>query len=215
MMPDTEYVTVSELAKVLGLSERQAARWVARVSDTDRLTSDIGPTRVRLASVMQLRQKPNGERFPPEKTSDTSFITSDASPKMTDTRQTHVSHEADTTSDAVGDLLRELEKERSRSAVLEAEKKGLEARLTDTQEDRDAWKAEAGTYSERLGEALRALQQAQDEARAARLLPSGRSAALIASQETAGGDSTGASAPGGASAPSPRPKRWWPFSRGN
>ena len=214
-MPDTEYVTTSELAKVLGLSERQAARWVSRVSDTDRLTSDIGPTRVRLASVMQIRQKSAGERPPSTKTSDMSVIASDTPPEVTDTRQTRVSHETDTTSDTLEDLLLRLEQERSRSAVLEAEKKGLEARLTDTQAERDAWKEQAGKDGERLTLALEALRQEQEQARAARLLPSGRGPGLIASQDAQNGDSTGATPTRAADAPPASSKRpWWRFGKG-
>jgi len=90
---------------------------------------------------------------------------------------------------------------REKLAAITAERDGLKERLTDTQAERDAWKEQAGTYSERLGEALRALQQAQDEARAARLMPAGRGPGLIASQDAQNGDSTGATAQSGASAP--------------
>lgn len=104
---------------------------------------------------------------------------------------------------------------REKLAALTAERDGLKERLTDTQAERDAWKGQAGSYGERLTLALEALRQAQDETRAARLVPAGRGPGLIASQETTGGDS-GATTPQKAAdaPPAPRKAPWWRFGKG-
>lgn len=185
---DQGFVTVPELARALSISERQAARWALRVSDIDRRVSDTRQTRVRLASVIELRSKaigkPSASQIPTDTTSDMSDVNhqmSDTERQMTDMRQTRVRHDdrhvSDITTPTAADILSELELEKRRSAVLEAEKEGLMARLADasqhlseTVSDRDAWREQAGRLDTRLAEALGALQQAQDEARAARLI---------------------------------------------
>jgi hypothetical protein len=181
---DQGFVTVPELARALSISERQAARWALRVSDIDRHMSDTRQTRVRLASVIELRSKatgkPSASQIPTDTTSDVSDINhqmSDTDREMTDTRQTRVRRVSDVTTPTAAAILSELELEKRRSAVLEAEKEGLIARLADaslylseTVSDRDAWREQAGRLDTRLAEALGALQQAQDEARAARLI---------------------------------------------
>lgn len=88
---------------------------------------------------------------------------------------------------------------REKLAALTAERDGLKERLTDTQAERDAWKEQAGKDGERLGEALRALQQAQEETRAARLI-GGREIRQVESSETPAKD--------------PKQTRaWWPFTQ--
>lgn len=170
-MPEEQFLTVSELARALSISERQAARWVSRVSDADRLTTDGGPTRVRLASVIELRAKATGK---PSPSANPQILESDMTDNRADTRLSQyrhdVSHKSDVTVPTLAALRDELENEKRRAAVLEAERDGLTARLADTASDRDAWKEQAGRLDTRLAEALEALQRAQDEVRSARLI---------------------------------------------
>lgn len=199
-----EFVTVAEAASALGLSERQVRRLIARLEPTDkrqdsnRLHKGQPVALVRLLSVEALQKREGESTGKANGQQEAGPVGSTGKP----------------TAGPVGEVLQlapdiaqKLADAEKRAAVAEARADLLERELGD-------WKEQAGTYSERLGEALRALQQAQEETRAARLLPSGRGPGLIASQETTGGDSGGASVPSGVSAPSPRPKRaWWQFGK--
>lgn len=96
---------------------------------------------------------------------------------------------------------RALEQERH-SYQLQADKRVAEARadlleksIADTQAERDAWKEQAARDSERLGEALRALQQAQDETRAVRALSTRASVGLIEPQAAQNGPQGGDTVP--------------------
>lgn len=190
-----EFVTVAEAAKALGLSERQVRRLIARLEPTDkrqdsnRLHKGQPVALVRLLSVEAL-QKREGE--PTGKTSGQQ----EAGPVVTTGKPTAGPVETPV------DLAQKLADAEKRAAVAEARAELLERELGD-------WKGQAR-------EALHALQQAQEESRAARLMPAGRGLGLIAPQESAGGDSGGDSVPSRGSAP-PAQRRsllerirgWW------
>ena len=58
---DPDFVTVSEAARRLGISERQVRRWAGRLADSDRLasglTSPTSPARVRLSALEETRNR--------------------------------------------------------------------------------------------------------------------------------------------------------------
>jgi hypothetical protein len=95
-------------------------------------------------------------------------------------------------SQALRDRLAEAEKQ---AAVAQARAELLEKTITDTQADRDAWKEQAARDSERLGEALRALAQAQDETRAVRALSARANVGLIEPQGAQNGPQGAESVP--------------------
>jgi len=183
-----EFVTVAEAATALGLSERQVRRLIARLEPTDkrqdsnRLHKGRPVALVRLLSVEALQKSAPVEGEPTGKPNGQQAASPVDSTGKPTAGPVALSVE-------VAQQLAEAEK---RAAVAEARAELLERELGD-------WKGQAR-------EALRALQQAQEETRAARLMPAGRGPGLIASQETAGGDSGGA----GPSAGGVGPKRpWW------
>ena len=61
MTDNTEWLTVAEAARRLGLSDRHARRLVDRLDDADRLKQATGPLRVRLAALAQLWEREGGE----------------------------------------------------------------------------------------------------------------------------------------------------------
>ena len=97
---------------------------------------------------------------------------------------------------------------KTRAMVAEARAELLEKAITDTQAERDAWKEQATRDSERLGEALRALAQAQDETRAARLI-SGRTVQQIEAEQQTLIPASGESPEKKEDKSSP----WWAFLR--
>ncbi|WP_309709889.1 hypothetical protein, partial [Armatimonas sp.] len=209
---DRSFVTVSELARALDISPRQASRWMARAAVADRDTTASGQSRVRLAAVVALReatvikkhdrhQERSIEDLPSTVTDSDMTVAPDT---MTVTRRSSEAHddghaaEASELRTVALDLIRtELETERrrasdleKRAAVAEARAELLEKSLTDTQGERDRWASQAESLTE-------ALQRAQDETRAARLI-GGRQVQQIEAAGLTVGDSSGDSTPEGA-----------------
>ncbi len=186
------WVSISEASIRLGVPERTARRAAGKLADTDRQVADNGRQRVRLealAVVLGVRQSTTVEGEPVRQTSESGRQKADS---VSDNGR----QEADTGAEPMRGAGRS-EDWRARALVAEARAELLEREL--------------GDWKEQAREALHALQQAQDDARAARLMPTGRGPGLIASQETAGSPESSPSVPGGASAP---PKRsLWPWKR--
>ena len=203
-MPEEEFVTVSEAARALGLSERQVRRYAGRLAESDRPTPDAttgpSPARVRLSALALLAGKVISEESTPEKAS--GFIEEASGPSpapaVHDDRPP-----AESVRPVSGPLVSEdLATLREQLASVTAERDGLTARLADTQTDRDAWKEQAQTLTE-------ALRAAQDEARAARLI-GGRPMQQIEAQNLTGGDSGADEVPGGGIDSTDRRQRpWW------
>ena len=61
MTDNTEWLTVAEAARRLGLSDRHARRLVDRLDEADRLKTGTSPLRVRLAALAQLWEREDGE----------------------------------------------------------------------------------------------------------------------------------------------------------
>lgn len=63
----TEWLTVAEAARRLGLSDRHARRLTDRLADSDRLKEGTSPLKVRLSALAQLweREGPESERQTP------------------------------------------------------------------------------------------------------------------------------------------------------
>ena len=61
MTDNTEWLTVAEAARRLGLSVRHARRLVDRLDDADRLKQATGPLRVRLGALALLWEREGGE----------------------------------------------------------------------------------------------------------------------------------------------------------
>lgn len=187
------WVSISEASIRLGVPERTARRAAGKLADTDRQVADNGRQRVRLealAVVLGVRQMTDkgGQVVdnPPSVEGEPVRQTSESGRQEADSVSDNGRQEADTGGDW-----------RARALVAEARAELLEREL--------------GDWKEQAREALHALQQAQDDARAARLMPAGRGPGLIASQDARNGDSTGESVPSGVSAP---PKRsLWPWRR--
>lgn len=124
------FVTVAECARHLGISDRQALRYVRRVSDTDLKESDVGPTRVRLSAVVALRNERQSVRHTPV--------------EMSDTGPTHDGQESDVPPKASSDLVEQLqarlkdkEAENARLwAALEREQETARAALRELNEER-------------------------------------------------------------------------------
>jgi hypothetical protein len=216
-VPEEEFVTVSEAARALGLSERQVRRYALQLGPTDKRQDPKRQHKgqpVGLVSLEALRkatekdittEKPSGtdngqpRGMPVESTGKASGVPVEPAPV------------------APVDLLERISEAEKRAAVLEAERDGLTARLADAQKaaldtasDRDAWKEQAQTLTE-------ALRAAQDEARAARLI-GGRPMQQIEAQNLTAGDSGASEASGGGittPSASEEPKRgFWARLRG-
>ena len=209
---EPEFVTVSELADRLGISPRQASRWMSRVADADKDTTDARQSRVRLGAVVALRatvtRRSQGSRAGVSpSTSET-----DAPNVATVIGQSRGGHEAVISETEGGhatvtleQVRLELEIEKRRAAVAEAERDGLKERLADTQAERDR-------LSRNLDEALAIARAAQDQERAGRLLGSGRTVQQIEASGLTGGDSSGDSGMGvGIVPPDSGTRPWWAF----
>ena len=61
MTDNTEWLTIADAARRLGLSDRHARRLVDRLDEADRLKQATGPLRVRLAALAQLWEREGGE----------------------------------------------------------------------------------------------------------------------------------------------------------
>jgi hypothetical protein len=209
-----DFVTVSQAAKLLAVSDRTARRMAGQLADNDR-TPDTGHgRRVRLAAMQALRSEALQQRGK----SPSSFHVESAPGQGADTvpgqwPDSEHDHTVNGRSMAGqhdrldASLMAEL-------ATLRAEKEGLLARLADTASDRDAWKEQAGKLDTRLAEALEALQRAQDAERSARLIGQ-RSAMQIEAVSTP--DSPQSSPdPSGGTIPSPESARrpFWAFWKG-
>jgi hypothetical protein len=215
-VPDPEFVTIAEASLLLGVGERSARRAAARLSDSDRRVSDTlsdkktnAPARVRLSALAAQM----GKAIPAAGVSDTQRQLSDTmsdSVRQIDHTAGALEQPAGQVSDTLSDTpsarrglsftLEEIQEEvvatlrdrlaavELRAAVAESERDGLQARLADTQEDRDAWKLQAQ-------QALEAVRAAQDETRASRLIPAGRGGGLIEPQVSQNGPQGGESVP--------------------
>lgn len=205
-MPESDFVTVSEAARALGLSERQVRRYAGRLAESDRPTPDAttgsSPARVRLSALALLAGKVIAEESTPEKASGSS-----PAPAGHDDRPPAESVRP-VSGVASGPLVSEdLATLREQLASVTAERDGLTARLADTQTDRDAWKEQAQTLTE-------ALRAAQDEARAARLI-GGRPMQQIEAAGLAGDAQSAVSSAGeGITTPSASDRSWWQFWKG-
>lgn len=187
-----EWVTVSEAARRLGVSDRQAHRYAGKLSDIDRQKADTGPLRVRLSALRGLR---NGRHPAADER--------ESGAEASDTTAVNVRPVADIMSDT------------GKSALIEQ----LRADLAHERQQREAEEARHAAEVERLNTALErsqtlqlqtlgALTQEQQrvrelEAQAARLieaLPSPSADPRNGAQEAAGDlqsdDSAGAVHPG-------------------
>jgi len=224
-MPESEFVTVSEAARALGLSERQVRRYAGRLAESDRLpaqsvrpgdrptpdaTTGPSPARVRLSALALLAGKVIAEESTPEKASGSSPAPAGHDDRLPAESVRPVSGVASEGSNlrTSGPLVSEdLATLREQLASVTAERDGLTARLADTQADRDAWKEQAQTLTE-------ALRAAQDEARAARLI-GGRPMQQIEAQNLTAGDSGASEASGGPlDTPDTVKVPWWAFWKG-
>ena len=207
--PSTEssdaFVSVGQAAKLLGVSDRTARRMAGQLAANDR-TADIGHgRRVRLAAMQTLRSEALQQRgsapsaFHVESTPGQDADT--VAGQWPDSGHGHPVNGrtmAGQDTNTVAEL-----------AALRAERDGLKERLADAQKatadtasDRDAWKDQAQTLTE-------ALRAAQDEARAARLMPS-RPAMQIEALETPRADSSeGTGSGGGIVSPGTEKRPWW------
>lgn len=212
---DKEFVSVGQAAKVLGVSDRTARRMAGQLADSDRTEGTGHGRRVRLAAMQALRsealqQRGKGdssfhlETAPKPKTGQDADTVAGQWPDSGHVHPVNGRSMAGQDTNAVAEL-----------AALRAEKEGLLARLTDTASDRDAWKEQAARLDTRLAEALEALQRAQDEARASRLIGGGRAAMQIEASGLTAGDSSEGSGPGGGIVPPESVTRpWWAFWKG-
>jgi hypothetical protein len=133
-MPDG-FVTVSEAARALGISDRQALRYAGRLSDADRRASETGPTRVRLEALRALRGERQNARSPREEVHGTSDAMSDAGPTSVRPGPTHDGgHASDAASNA---LVEQLKGEVAfLRAALEREQETARAALAELHEER-------------------------------------------------------------------------------
>jgi hypothetical protein len=224
----SEFVTVSELARALDISPRQASRWMARAAVADRDTTASGQSRVRLGAVIALREATVTRRHdrpqegsPSTEATVTDSDTTAAPDTMTATRRSPKAHDdgheaeaSELRAVALDQIRTELENERrraseseKRAAVAEARAELLEKSLTDTQGERDRWASQAESLTE-------ALQRSQDETRAARLI-GGRQVQQIEALETPDGPHIGSTPPVGSDAhQSTLRAPWWAFWKG-
>lgn len=186
-MPESEFVTISEAARALGLSERQVRRYAGRMAESDRLTSGSSPARVRLSALALLAGKVIVGESTPEEVTGSSPASVGHDDRLSAESVRPVSEGSNLRQSGV--VSEDLATLREQLASVTAERDGLTARLADTQTDRDAWKEQAQTLTE-------ALRAAQDEARAARLIGA-RPMQQIEAPGLAGGDSGEVSASGG------------------
>ena len=169
------FVTVAEAARALQLSERQARRRAAVLEATGRTRTD---GRTRLVTVADMRTvRPDADK----KSLPASMDASAGTPghdRMTD--RTDIQSEADGRTDghveALAEMRAELETERRRASESEKRAAVAEARA-------DLLESERDRLDKKLDEALAIARAAQDEARAARLLGSGRATMQIESSE--------------------------------
>jgi len=195
-----EFVTVSEAARALGLSERQVRRYAGRLAESDRPTPDAttgpSPARVRLSALALLAGKVIAEESTPEKASGPSPVPAGHDDRPPDESVRPMS----------GLLVSEdLATLREQLASVTAERDGLTARLADTQADRDAWKEQAR-------EAIELARVAQDEVRSARLIGQ-RPMQQIEASGLAGDAQSEVSASGEGITPSTTERSWWQFWR--
>lgn len=205
-----EFVTVSEAARALQLSERQVRRYLPLLDPTDKRQDPKRQHKgqpvalVSLAALETLQKQGTAEEKPSGKPNGHSSGVP-VEPSGT-ARGVPVAV-------APVELLERLAEAEKRTAVLEAERDGLMARLADatkhqadTATDRDAWKAQAQDLTQ-------ALQRAQDEARAARLI-GGRAAPALSALETSDGSQSSPSVSGGViDRPEAVERPWWAFWR--
>ena len=172
-MPDSEFVTVAEAARALQLSERQVRRYLPLLRPTDKRQDANRQHKgqpVGLVSLEALR-KASTKDSNTEKPSGTANGHATGVPVETSGKASGVPVE----------LLAALAEANQRAAVAEARAELLATSLADVQRERNDWKEQAAG-------ALEALQRAQDEARAARLMPT-RAAMQIEASGLTGGDS--------------------------
>lgn len=175
--PDSEFITVGQAAKLLGVSDRTARRMAGQLADSDR-TADTGHGRhVRLAAMQALRSESLQQRG---KGAPSFHVETASMPNPSQDADTVTGQRPDsghvhpvngrTVAGQDASLMAEGSSLLAELAGLRAEKEGLLARLADTASDRDAWKEQAGRLDTRLAEALEALQRSQDAERSARLI---------------------------------------------
>ena len=175
-MPDEGFVSISRASQLLEAPERTVRRMADKLADSDRQVADRGTRLVRLSALASLMGK--------------EIKTAPAS-EVADTEEASGRHMADKSGD-VSDSSEGLADSggHSGSALADAEKRAAvaEARADLLERELGAWKEQSGRLDSRLAEALEALQRAQDEARAARLI-GGRGAMQIEASGLTSGDS--------------------------
>jgi len=201
--PD-EFVTVAEAARRLGISDRQALRYVRRVSDADRQESEGSPTRVRLAAVITLR----GER---QSVRPASIDMSDAGP----THDGHTSDAAPTMSDTLIEQLqarlRDKEAENARLwSALEREQETARAALRELNEERQRGMIMlAATAAGKIGPLDGTEAGLSNEQNTSNDAPGGTEA----SETGQGGVSVGSEAQEAKAEAKPAQRRWWQLGR--
>ena len=174
-----EFVTITEAAKALGVSERQARRLAATLTATDKRQDSQRTHRgvpvavVRYSAVEALHK----DDAPREKSAGRTSGTVAASPLETNGVSSVMS----------ADVAARIATAEQRAAVAEARAELLER-------ERNDWKEQAH-------QALQVARAAQDQERAGRLLGSGRSMQAIEAHSLAGADSSESSAQGGVRVP--------------
>jgi hypothetical protein len=207
-MPESSsevFVSISRASQLLEAPERTVRRMADKLADTDRQLADTGGQKARLVRLSALAHLMGRE------------IVADSGRHSDDSGSTVTQESADLLARIaelealVADSGRQLaDKEKALSDkekvtleaqkaadVAEAEKRGLEARLADTQAERDRLIKEKAEDSEKFTKVLEALQRAQDETRAARVMSSGRVVQQIEASGLAGDAQSEVSAAGG------------------
>lgn len=182
-MPDPEFVTISRASQLLEAPERTVRRMAAKLADTDRQVADRGTRLVRLVALASLM----GKDLP----------TAPADP-MADTQSTGGGQVADTLGDMaakdqpVADTVGQPEGDwRARALV-------AEARLADTQAERDRLIREKDKDREELTGVLEALRkQAEDSDKRLAAVLAGTGRLQIASPGTSDGSQSSPETLGG------------------
>ena len=190
-IPSDAFVTVAEAARALGVDARQVRRWADHLEpkdkgqDTQRTHKGQPIVTVRLSSVEALQKG--------DSRGETSKDTAKGQSKDTAPRPVLVSL------DMSFEIAAKLADAEKRAAVAEARAELLER-------ERNDWKEQASSLTE-------ALRAAQDEARAARLMPSRAAMQIEAAGLTAGDSGEGSVSGGGITAPDAVRAPWWAFWR--
>ena len=214
------FVTVAEASQELGVSAPRLRRllarseWIGRTETRTRRTRTGTRTGTVLNSSLldELRAILDSSEASIEVESDTDEQERERIVTGTRTGTSTVRNENENGSNGSASHL-DTATLREELARVTAERDGLTARLADAQKatadtasDRDAWKEQASSLTE-------SLRAAQDEARAARLMPSRAAMQIEASSLTAGDSGTSEDSGGGITTPDAVRAPWWAFWR--